>query len=115
ACSPSCTTPAMTTPQLPALHRLAWWLPGALTALAAILAVATWRPNEQGLLPMVAILCALPWSLALVPVNFGPGFADHAALIVTAGLFVNAALTWWSTAVLRARCLRRHFADRQEG
>jgi len=104
----------MRTPHLPALYRLAWWLPSALTVLAAILAVATLKPNEQGLLLMVAILCALPWSLALILINFGPGFADYAALIVTLGLFINTALIWWSTALFRAHFLRRHFADKLE-
>ena len=97
----------MRTPHLPALYRLAWWLPSALTVLAAILAVATLKPNDQGLLLMVAIL-------PLILINFGPGFADYAALIVTLGLFINTALIWWSTALFRAHFLRRHFADKLE-
>ena len=97
----------MTEHRLPSLYRHAWWLPGAWSALAATLAVATLRPSEQGILLMVAILCALPLSLALLLLDLSQGFADRAALIVIAGLFANAALTWWFTALLRARFLQR--------
>jgi hypothetical protein len=97
----------MTSHRLPPLYRHAWWLPGAWTALAATLAVATLRPSEQSILLMVAILCALPWSLALLLLDLSQGFADRAALIVTAGLVANAVLTWWITALLRARFVQR--------
>jgi|SRR5690349_11985576 len=99
----------MTEHRLPPLYRHAWWLPGAWSALAATLAVATLRPSEQTALLMVAILCALPWSLVLLLLDLSQGFADRAAMIVTVGLFANAALIWWFTALFRSR-----FRDRQE-
>ena len=104
----------MTTHHLPPLYRHAWWLPGAWSALAATLAVATLRPSEQSILLMVAILCALPWSLALLLLDLSQGFADRAAMIVTVGLFANVALTWWFTALLRARFRQRHELDLHE-
>ena len=55
----------------------------------------------------VAILCALPWSLALLLLDFGQGFADRGAVIVSLGFATNTALVWGATALLRAR-LRRH-------
>ncbi|PSL81278.1 hypothetical protein C7T35_28060 [Variovorax sp. WS11] len=69
---------------------------------------ATLSPAEHGVLLVVAILCALPWSLALLLLDVGPGFADRAAVIVSLGLAVNTALIWGSTALLRAR-----FRDRR--
>ena len=104
----------MTTHQLPPLYRHAWWLPGAWSALAATLAIATLRPSAQSVLLMVAILCALPWSLALLLLDLSQGFAHRAAVIVTAGLFVNAVLTWWFTALLRARFRHRVELDLPE-
>ncbi|KWT82049.1 hypothetical protein APY03_4989 [Variovorax sp. WDL1] len=56
----------------------------------------------------VAILCALPWSLALFLLDFNEGFADRAAVLVCIGLCINAALLWWSTALLRVRFRDRH-------
>lgn len=103
----------MTEHRLPPLYRHAWWIPGAWSALAATLAVATLRPSEQSIFLMVAILCALPWSLALLLVDLSQGFADRAALIVIAGLIANAALTWWLTAHLRARFRHRKELDLQ--
>jgi hypothetical protein len=103
------TISVMTSHRLPLLYRHTWWLPGAWTALAATLAVATLRPSEQSFLLMVAILCALPWSLALLLLDLSQGFADRAALIVTTGLLTNAVLTWWFTALWRAR-----FRDRKD-
>jgi hypothetical protein len=104
----------MTTHHLPPLYRHAWWLPGAWSALAATLAVATLRPSEQSILLMVAILCALPWSLALLLLDLSQGFADRAAMIVTVGLFANVVLTWWFTALLRARFRHRQELDLQQ-
>lgn len=101
----------MTEHRLPPLYRHAWWLPGAWSALAATLAVATLRPSEQSALLMLAILCALPWSLALLLLDLSQGFADRAALIVTASLSANALLTWWITALLRARFRHRKEHD----
>jgi hypothetical protein len=103
----------MTTHRLPPLYRHAWWLPGAWSALTVALAAATLRPSEQSLLLTVAILCALPWSLALLLLDLSQGFADRAALIVTLGLFANAALIWWFTALLRARFRDRQSAELQ--
>lgn len=100
----------MTTPRLPLWYRHAWWLPAACSAFAVALAAATLRPSEQGLLLTVAILCALPWSLALLLLDFGQGFADRAAFVVCIGLCANMALLWWSTAQLRAR-----FRHRRDG
>jgi len=88
----------------PFWYRLSWWLPGLCTVLAGILVVAAFRPDgEQSLLLTAAILGALPWSLLLLAFDFGPGFAARAALVVSAGLCVNAALLWWIAALLRAR------------
>jgi len=104
----------MTTHHLPPLYRHAWWLPGAWSALAATLAVATLRPSEQSILLMVAILCALPWSLALLLLDLSQGFADRAAMVVTVGLFANVVLAWWFTALLRARFRHRQQLDLRE-
>jgi hypothetical protein len=41
------------------------------------------------MLLMVAILCALPWSPALLLLDLSQGFADRGAMIVTAGLFAT--------------------------
>ena len=79
--------------------------------LAATLAIATLRPSEQSILLMVAILCALPWSLALLLLDLSQGFADRAAVIVTASLFANVALIWCFTALLRARFRHRQELD----
>jgi hypothetical protein len=98
----------MTTHRLPPLYRHAW------SAFTVSLAAATLRPSEQGILLTVAILCALPWSLALLLLELSQGFADRAALIVTRGLFANAAFIWWLTAVLRARFLRRQSDELRE-
>jgi hypothetical protein len=97
----------MNSPRLPLWYRHAWWLPGIITALAVGLAAATQRPSEHGVMLFVAILCALPWSLALLLLDFGQGFADRAAVIVSLGLATNTALIWGATALLRARFRRR--------
>jgi hypothetical protein len=73
---------------------------------ALFLVLAAMRPAEQSVLLATAILSALPWSLALLVLDVGSGFADRAATIVSLGLCVNVALVWWCTALLRAR-LRR--------
>jgi hypothetical protein len=87
--------------------RLAWCLPAFCSALALALAAATLRPSEQNVLLAAAILCALPWSLALLALDLAQGFAERAAFIVCTGLLVNASLSWWFAAVLRARLLER--------
>lgn len=97
----------MSSHRLPPLYRHAWWLPGACSALAVTLAAAALHPSEQSVLLAVAILCALPWSLALLLLDLSHGFADRAALVVSLGLFANAILIWVFTAFLRARLLRR--------
>ena len=94
-------------------YRVVWFLPAACSAVALALAAATLRPSEQNLLLAAAILCALPWSLALLAMDLGQGFADRAALIVCAGLLVNTLLLWWFVAVLRARLLERSRAESQ--
>src|SRR3982751_6690320 len=96
----------MSTARMPLWYRHAWWLPGACSAFAVALMAAALRPSEQSILLGVAILCALPWSLVLLLLDFGQGFADRAAVVVCFGLFVNAAMLWWSTALLRARIRR---------
>jgi hypothetical protein len=101
----------MSTPRLPIWYRHAWWLPGACSACALILAASALRPTEHTVLLSIAILCALPWSLALLLLQVGPGFADTAAVVVAFGLAANAALMWWSTALLRARFRERHDVD----
>ena len=105
------TISAMTSPRLPLWYRHAWWLPAACSAFAVALAAATLRPSEQGLSLTVAILCALPWSLALLLLDFGHGFADRASIVVCIGLCANLAILWWSTTWLRARH-RHRYADR---
>jgi len=97
----------MTTTRLTLWYRYSWWVPGMCSAFAVMLILATLRPDEQSLLLAVAILCALPWSLALLVLDLGQGFADRAAVIVTVGLVANVALLWWATALLRARYRRR--------
>jgi len=89
------------------LYRHAWWLPASATALAVPLVAATLRPSEQSVLLAIAILCALPWTLALLLLDLSAGFADRAEAIVCLGLFANVALLWWSTALLRARVMHR--------
>jgi hypothetical protein len=98
----------MSTTRTPLWYRHAWWLPGACSAFTLALVVAALRPSEQSILLSVAILCALPWSLALLLLDFGEGFADRAALVVCIGLCTNAALLWWSTIQLRVRFRARH-------
>ncbi|WP_086919901.1 hypothetical protein [Variovorax sp. JS1663] len=98
----------MSTTRAPLWYHHAWWLPGASSVFALALAVATLHPTEQSILLSVAILCALPWSLALLLLDFGEGFADRAALVVCIGLCANVALLWWSTALLRDRYRDRH-------
>jgi len=105
----------MSTNRTPLWYRHAWWLPGAGSALAVTLMAATLRPTEQSILLSVAILCALPWSLALLLLDFGEGFADRAAVLVCFGLCANAALLWWSTALLRVRFRHRHADLRDAG
>ena len=83
-------------------------------ALAAPLSVATLRPSEQSVLLMVAILCAMPWSLALLLLDPSQGFADRAAVIVTVDLRINVALICWLTALLRARFRHRQEDELQE-
>jgi hypothetical protein len=100
----------MNTNRNSAWYRRAWWLPGVSTAIALCLVVATLHPTEQNILLSVAILCALPWSLALLLLHFGEGFADRAAIIVCIGLCTNTALLWWSFALLRSR-FRDHHVD----
>ncbi|VTU41797.1 hypothetical protein [Variovorax sp. RA8] len=93
--------------RLPLWYRHAWWLPGTVTALAVRLAAATQKPAEHGVMLFVAILCALPWSLALLLLDLGQGFAERGAVIVSLGLAANTALVWGTTALLRARLRRR--------
>ncbi|MDM0078622.1 hypothetical protein QTH90_29740 [Variovorax sp. J2P1-59] len=104
----------MTSRHPPPLYRHAWWLPGAWSAVAVTLAIAALRPSEQSILLMVAILCALPWSLTLLLLDLSQGFANRAAMVVTVGLFTNVALIWWCTALLRARFRQHQRLDPQE-
>lgn len=97
----------MTTTRPPLWYRHAWWVPGAWSAFAITLVAAALRPTEQSVLLAIAILCALPWSLVLLLLDFGQGFADRAAWVVCSGICVNAALLWWTTALLRARFRQR--------
>jgi len=92
-------------------YRHAWWLPATGTALVVPLVAATLKPSEQSVLLALAILCALPWTLALLLLDLSAGFADRAALVVCLGMCVNVVLLWWSTALLRARAMHR--LDRQ--
>jgi hypothetical protein len=102
----------MVTLRRPLWYRHAWWLPAACSLVACVLVGATFRPSSEdnGWLG-IAILAALPWSLLLLALDLGPGFAARASVIVSAGLCANAALLWWATAVLRSRLLRRDEAS----
>jgi hypothetical protein len=97
----------MNRPRWPLWYRHAWWPPALVTGLAIVLVAATQFPAEQGVLLVIAILCALPWSLGLLLLEVGAGFADRGAAIVSLGLTVNTALMWGSTALLRARLRNR--------
>lgn len=97
----------MHTPRLPFWYRHAWWLPATFTAITVPLAASTLRPTDQSILLAVAILCALPWSFALLLLDFSAGFADRASFVVFIGLCANAAILWWATAVLRERARDR--------
>ena len=88
------------------LYRHAWWVPATGTVLAVPLVVATLKPSEQSVFLLLAILCALPWTLALLLLDLSSGFADRAALVVCWGLCANVVLLWWSTALLRSRIVR---------
>jgi len=88
-------------------YRHAWWLPATGTVLAAPLIAAALDPSEQSVLLTLAILCALPWTFALLLLDLSAGFADRAALVVCMGICANVAVLWWSTALLRARATRR--------
>lgn len=87
----------------PLWYRCAWWVPGIATAIALVLAVAALWPREHDVLLIAAILCALPWSLAMLAFDLSGGFADRAALVVCIGLFANVALLWGAAALLRSR------------
>lgn len=87
----------------PLWYRHAWWVPGIATVIAMALAVAALRPREQDVFLIAAILCALPWSLALLALDLSEGFADRAALVVCIGLCANIALLWGAAALLRSR------------
>jgi hypothetical protein len=101
----------MSTPRLPLWYRRAWWLPGTFSAFALALAASALNPAEDGILLSLAILCALPWSLVLLLLDVEQGFAEIGAVIVVLGLYMNAAMLWWSTALLRARFRERHHAE----
>ena len=92
----------------PFWYRHAWWLPATGTAIAVPLVAAALKPSEQSVLLVMAILCALPWTLALLLLDLSAGFADRAALVVFIGLCANLAILWWSTAQLRERFRERH-------
>jgi hypothetical protein len=95
----------------PLWYRHAWWLPAACSVAACVLVLATVKPpSEDSALLAAAILCALPWSLALLALDVGPGFAARAAIVVCVGLCANAVLLWWLTAWLRA-----HFRPHPDG
>lgn len=95
------------TDRSPFWYRHAWWVPSFGTALAVPLVAATLKPSEQSVLLAIAILCALPWTLALLLLDLSAGFADRAGLVVCLGLFANVAFLWWATALLRARVAHR--------
>ncbi|HEY2254182.1 MAG TPA: hypothetical protein VGI11_00975 [Variovorax sp.] len=105
----------MVTLRQPLWVRHAWWLPALCSLLAGVLAVAAFRlTSEENILLTAAILGALPWSLLLLALDLGPGFAGRAALVVSAGLCVNAGLLWWATALLRSRFSRNDAAQESE-
>ncbi|MDM0033562.1 hypothetical protein QTI33_15625 [Variovorax sp. J22P271] len=98
----------MTSPLPPLWYRHAWWAPAIASAVAIPMAAAALRPSEQSIWLVVAVLCALPWSLALLVLDLSAGFADRAALVVCVGLLANLLLLWGLTARMRARfCARQ--------
>ena len=104
------TISSMPSPRLPLWYRHSWWLPGAYSAFAVALAASALNPTESSVLLPLAILCALPWSLVLLLLDVERGLADIGAVIVLLGLYANAALLWWSIALLRARFRERQSA-----
>ncbi|MBS0340960.1 MAG: hypothetical protein JSS56_10560 [Proteobacteria bacterium] len=90
-------------------YRHAWWLPATGTVLVVPLAVATLNPSDDSVLLTLAILCALPWTFALLLLDLSAGFAERAALVVCLGLCANVVLLWCATAVLRAHALHRSY------
>ncbi len=77
-----------------------------MTAAACVLiAAAIETPEQESVLLAIAILGALPWSLALLLMDPSPGFAERAGLIVALGLSLNVAAVWWVTAVVKRRML----------
>lgn len=75
-----------------------------MTAAACVLIVAAIEtPDQETVLLTVAILGALPWSLALLLMDPSPGFAERAGLVVALGLFLNVAAVWWVTAAVKLR------------
>ena len=72
-------------------------------AACALIAVAIEIPEQESVMLAVAILGALPWSLALLLMDPSPGFAERAGLVVALGLSLNLAAVWGVTAVVKRR------------
>jgi hypothetical protein len=74
-----------------------------MTGLLLLVAAMNSSRNRESVVLASAILGALPWSLLLLSLDTAPGFGLRAALVVSAGICVNAALLWWGAAWLRDR------------
>lgn len=71
------------------------WLSAAFAAIAGslVLASSLSGQEEDGVLT-IAIFAALPWSLLLMALDVVAGFGTWAALIVSLGICLNAAVVW---------------------
>lgn len=92
--------------------RRIWWLTVAfgvaVTVLVGVLvAAALQTPSAENGLLSAAILCALPWSLALLTLDQTPGFAARAGFVVVGGVCLNFALLWAASLGVAAYWRRR--------
>lgn len=84
--------------------RRIWWFPTVWTVAACVLvAIAFEAPEQDSVWLALAILGALPWSLALLLLDPLPGFAHRAGWVVAIGLLLNVAAVWGLTAVVKRR------------
>ncbi|VWX61076.1 membrane hypothetical protein [Burkholderiales bacterium 8X] len=67
---------------------------GLAFGAGSLASVAYRTPTSESLWLVVAILAALPWSLALLLLDASGGFADRAAFTVAIGLLFNGLALW---------------------
>ena len=67
---------------------------GLAVGAGSLASVAYRTPTSESLWLVVAILAALPWSLALLLLDASGGFADRAAFTVAIGLLFNLLALW---------------------